>query len=440
MGKRQSTPKMDTPTARAKNCKARHEPYWEVLEEGCSLGYRRGKRGGVWYAKYYLPAAKPPRKQSNLGPADDLGTPETTNAKSYAQAKEAAHAWFKAESENFARPIPQSRGSSYTVRKCMADYMSSYEKAGGRSLKDTQRVIEAHILPAFGECLVDELTRSQIQDWLENLADTPARVRTPRSAEQRFRDLPDDFEAKRRRRSTANRILTVLKAGLNKAVSMEKVNCSGNAWRMVKPFRKADSARVRFLSIEDQKKVVDACAPDFRSLVQAALFTGARYGELTRLMHVRDFNERTGQVFVTSESKSEESRHIVLSEEGIAFFQSLVAGRKKSDRMLLPKDGGEWKRGYQIRPMKKAVKEAGIEEGLSFHELRHTYASTLIMAGVPLAVVAQQLGHKDTRMVDKHYGHLAKQYVTDTIRRLSPRLNLVESGQPSDAEHLERWA
>jgi integrase len=178
------------------------------------------------------------------------------------------------------------------------------------------------------------------------------------------------------------------------------------------------------LSVEDQKTLVDACPPGFRKLVQAALFTGARYGELTRLMHVRDFHERTGQVFVTSETKSEESRYIALSDEGIAFFKGIVEGRKKSERMFLTEEGEEWKRGHQVRPMNQAVKDGGIEDGLSFHELRHTYASTLIMAGVPLAVVAEQLGHKGTRMVDKHYGHLAKKYVTDTIRQLSPRLNL----------------
>jgi len=44
---------------------------------------------------------------------------------------------------------------------------------------------------------------------------------------------------------------------------------------------------------------------------------------------------------------------------------------------------------------------------VNFHGLRHTYASRLAMHGVPLAVIAVQLGHADTRMVEKHYGHLS---------------------------------
>jgi len=48
------------------------------------------------------------------------------------------------------------------------------------------------------------------------------------------------------------------------------------------------------------------------------------------------------------------------------------------------------------------------------------------MRGVPLAVIAAQLGHSDTRMVEKHYGHLAPNYVADTVRAAFGTLGLVE--------------
>ena len=57
-------------------------------------------------------------------------------------------------------------------------------------------------------------------------------------------------------------------------------------------------------------------------------------------------------------------------------------------------------------------------------ELRHTWASLTIMAGAPLMVVAQNLGHRDTRMVELHYGHLAHSFVADTIRRTAPNFGL----------------
>ncbi len=52
--------------------------------------------------------------------------------------------------------------------------------------------------------------------------------------------------------------------------------------------------------------------------------------------------------------------------------------------------------------------------------LRHTWASLAVMNGVPLLVVARNLGHSDTRMVEKHYGHLATSYVREAIRAAKP--------------------
>lgn len=426
MAKSYSSPKMDSPTARTKNCKERHSPYWEVIRPGLYLGYRRGKKGGTWFAKIYDKNATPSRQQIDLGSADDNEKPDGKEVLDYEQATDKAKLWFKKK----AQPAKESEGpkASYTVRDCMADYLSSYQKSGGKAVKDTDTTIKAHILPSLGDLQVTGLTRGRLQKWFENLAGTPARLRTSRSEEQQFKAAPEDDEAKRKRRSTANRILTVLKAALNRAVDVEDVTCPTNAWKLVKPFKKADGSRIRFLSVEDQPVFVQACGPELRKLVQGALFTGARYGELGRLLHVRDFNEQTGQIFITAETKNEESRYVVLSEEGIEFFKAMVKDRNKSERMFLAPGGTFWERGDQIRPVKRAVKKAEIEGGLTFHELRHTYASTLIMADIPLAVVAQQLGHKGTRMVDKHYGHLAKKYVTHTIRSLSPKLNITDPG------------
>ena len=49
------------------------------------------------------------------------------------------------------------------------------------------------------------------------------------------------------------------------------------------------------------------------------------------------------------------------------------------------------------------------------------------MAGMPLMVVARNLGHVDTRMVEKHYGHLAPSYVVEQVRKFAPRFGTVKS-------------
>jgi integrase len=64
---------------------------------------------------------------------------------------------------------------------------------------------------------------------------------------------------------------------------------------------------------------------------------------------------------------------------------------------------------------------AKIDPPISFHALRHTWASHAVMNGVPLLVVAKNLGHADTRMVERHYGHLGRDYVSDAIRAGAPK-------------------
>jgi hypothetical protein len=82
---------------------------------------------------------------------------------------------------------------------------------------------------------------------------------------------------------------------------------------------------------------------------------------------------------------------------------------------------GGWMKDDAQGPIRKAYTAAGLEP-LTFHELRHTYASALINRGVPLVFVAQQLGHADTRMVEEHYGHLCETAKRDAIRQSAPRI------------------
>ena len=84
-----------------------------------------------------------------------------------------------------------------------------------------------------------------------------------------------------------------------------------------------------------------------------------------------------------------------------------------------------WGKSHQCRPLSDACERARIVPAVSFHILRHSYATALVQAGVPLPVIAAKLGHADTRMTERHYAHLAPSHVADTIRAAMPRLGLV---------------
>jgi integrase len=104
---------------------------------------------------------------------------------------------------------------------------------------------------------------------------------------------------------------------------------SSEAWDCVERFKGVHIPRSRYLTIAECKRLMNACDPEFRILVRAALETGARYQELARL-RVVDFNPDSGTLHVRK-SKAHKDRHIVLTDDGREFFASLVAGRKGSE-------------------------------------------------------------------------------------------------------------
>jgi integrase len=77
--------------------------------------------------------------------------------------------------------------------------------------------------------------------------------------------------------------------------------------------------------------------------------------------------------------------------------------------------------------MREACKRASISPAIGVHALRHSWASQAVMGGMPLLLVAENLGHSDTRMVEKHYGHLTDDYRDEMFAKHAPRLGTVET-------------
>ena len=105
------------------------------------------------------------------------------------------------------------------------------------------------------------------------------------------------------------------------------------AWK-VPPFENVEVARAVFLSEKDQRTFVKACAKekDFQSLVRAAQYMGARYGELGRLS-VADFNPSAGTLFIVK-SKGGQQRYVHLDLEATRFFREVCGNRDPDETMF----------------------------------------------------------------------------------------------------------
>jgi integrase len=378
-------------------------------------------RAGTWVARC-RPSRDGDYLTKVLGAADDRFASDGQNILSWKEALERALAWFDTLGSSVSRP------DRYTVGDALDDYLASF---AGKSLEKTRHTIERHIRPVFGKRPVCELTTAELRKFQTELATRKSVYRANKKGIAKLR--PEDGDESRRGMANANRIFTPLKAALNRAFNDGRVP-DDSAWRRVKPFPKVSVARIRYFTRAEITALLMAAEPWFRAVVQAALFTGARWSEVHQ-MKVRDVDLASGTVLFP-ETKGGRPRYVHLTDEGVRFFAAQCAGKGLYDPVFLNQRGRPLGPSHQIRPMAQTCLKAKVEPA-GFHILRHTYGSTLAMAGVPLAVIAEALGHADERITRKHYAHLSPSYVRDAVRTGlgnlgvfdRPRLRLLEAAE-----------
>jgi integrase len=410
--------RLDSAAARAR-LPERKKPHYRLIDATLHVGYYRGATGGSWIARRYLGAGS--YETQRLGIADDGREADGSSVLTFSQAQRKAREWATRQSRQ-AAGIEDAK--PWTVAEAVQHYLADYTDRGGKARRYVETTFNAHVLPRLSERKIAELTPTMIRTWHRSLATAPARLRTSANAlKQRTRATPsDDVDAHRARRATANGVLTLLKAALNLAYREGKVP-TDDAWRRVQAFQKVQAARVRYLTDDEATRLVNACGTDLRSLVVGALLTGCRYQELATLRPV-DVVIDAGVLTIRA-SKGGSARTVVLTNEAASFFQQATAGKRPADVLLPRADGEPWGKSHQFRPVRAACKAAQITPAVSFHILRHTHASRLAMRGVPMQVIAAQLGHSSVKITERHYAHLSPGYVADTIRAAFGSLGLV---------------
>lgn len=393
--------KLDSKTARLK-LPVRKQAYVRSLQTGVALLYYRGERRGSWSTRVFTgkATAGSPYREVAIGLADDFEDANEKTILSYNQAV------TRALEKAFAIATGLKSAGPYTVRQAVDDYLA-WAEAHRKSHHDIKGRLERHVIPAFGARRVSALTHTELEEWHRKLAKR-GRFDRPKKhpiGERKRREITDP----RARKVSANRELSYLKAVLNRAYRLGHVK-SSEGWQRVHGFEDVERPRVQFLSTGEAERLLKSCPDeDFRTLVQGALLTGCRYGELSRL-RVLDCDAERGSIFI-EKAKAGRARHVPLSPEGVALFDALTTGKLRTDAVFVKANGHPWGQSDNVPRMKAACARAKLP-GFTFHQLRHTYASQLAMAGVSMKVIAENLGHYDTAITEKHYAHL-----TDDVRR-----------------------
>lgn len=236
---------------------------------------------------------------------------------------------------------------------------------------------------------------------------------------------------------TVNIELLCLSAMFKKA--MEWGYLARMPWSKIPLLKVRDAKEMRFLSVEEVNRLKDACTAWSYPCVMLALHTGMRLEEMLCLEWSQvDFDRRIIRLYNKPgfSLKNLQAREIPIDDDLLEmldhysrFYPCHEKMRNEPDAyqvrqdcqkrwVLCHPDGSRLlavKRGFA-----QTCKRAGIE-GTTPHSLRHTFASHLIMAGVPLKAVQSMLGHKSIEVTMDIYGHLSPEYISASINRLPYR-------------------
>lgn len=227
--------------------------------------------------------------------------------------------------------------------------------------------------------------------------------------------------------ASINRELATLKKAFNLAVR-EWEWCRDNPVARVSMERE-NNRRDRWLTMEEEARLLKGCAPWLQDLVTFALHTGMRMGEILELSwRGVDFTRRTVTVL---RSKNGERRTLPVNETVLTMLRQKNKVRSvKTDlvfcsQAFTPMEGGHLRRSFRL-----ALRKAEITD-FHFHDLRHTFATRLVQAGIDIYKVQRLLGHKSPIMTQR-YAHHYPESLRDGVDLLD-RL----TGQGTEIGHPE---
>jgi len=369
------------------------------LKEGVLyIGYRAIDKGrGSWIART-RDAATGKQRYSALRDAHDH---EAATAK--------AVEWMKALDAGVEHTGP------YTVESACKEYVEDRRREKGdgpaanadwcfqRSIYDTDL--------ARIEC--DKLRTPAIKKWRDALTTT-------------------DDQGRKMGKSSANRTMTVLRAALNLAVRNRRISAARTQeWAEVKQYKKADGRREIFLDLAQRRALIEAAQGSVGDLIQGALLTGARPGELVAAKR-GDFDARTKTIKLSGKTGA---RHVPLIGMALALFERLAKSKLPAARLFLRDDGEPWTKMAWSRAIRTAVDAAVVKDdkgepvldedgepvklpaGVCLYVARHTYISQAILDGLnPLDV--SKLTGTSLQMINEHYGHLVQAGVRERIGKV----------------------
>ena len=276
----------------------------------------------------------------------------------------------------------------YSFAKLAKNYLKWAEKQKGYKSKKSN---VSHLVGVFGMLDVNDLNTRIVEQWQTKIL-------------------------KMRKPATANRRLACLKHMLTKAVDWKLANEETLKQVRKVEFEKENNRKLRYLDIDECQRLIECCSPHLKPIVIVALNTGMRRGEILSL-EWEQVDLRHGYILLDN-TKSGEGRQIPINTTLLEMFSNMPRGYES--KYVFANRNGDPLTDVK-RSFKTALRKAEIVNA-TFHTLRHTCASHLVMAGVDLPSVKEILGHKTLAMTMR-YAHLAPGHKRNAVKILDSVLS-----------------
>jgi integrase len=260
---------------------------------------------------------------------------------------------------------------------------------------------------------------ARMNRWITAFGDQNATTITPRQIERVLGDLQEEGKQP----ATLVRHLAVLKATFNRAKRLGLIK--ENPATLVKPPR-VNNVLVRYLTATQETTLLEQLPIQYRPVVQVAINTGLRQGELLRLTW-RDIDWNAG-ILTVQETKAGDRRRVPMNSTVLGVLTSL------RERCAVQPTGTIFLQGarYLRRAFERAVNAAGLAP-FRFHDLRHTFASRLAMQGANDRTLMALGGWKSPAMLSR-YAHLSPTHLWQAVEGLTKTATVTKTATAESAE------
>ena len=375
----------------------RRDPYWQRLDAGCFLGYRKmaADVAGTWLAR---------SRDTNTGkqlqsPLGEFG--EHPAHARFDVASKAARDWF-------AHLGRGGRAKAITVNAACENYVKHLASVGkSQAALDTDkrfaRWVNEH---KIGSISLQKLKPGDIDAWRKALAKTPATPQDKSKAATRPRSA-----------STLNRDMTSLRAALNLAV--ENGDATSDAvWKVkLRPVKDADRRRDVYLDLSQRRALIAKAPADLALFLSALSLVPLRPGAMAALV-AGNFDKRLSTLTI-GKDKHGQDRKITLPPATAAFFAEQCKDKLPTAPLLARGDGSAWNKDAWKYPFKDAVIAAELPAAATAYALRHSTITDLIALHKLDTLTVAQLSGTSLLMIEKHYGHLLREHAAKALASLT---------------------